>query len=80
MYALCSDCNNLTSARADPAYIDFHKQVATVRAPAARRVLIEPSSLPVSVAPGLVARSVLIGMFAINDRLQESFPALARGL
>lgn len=80
VYGLCSDCNGLTSGRADPAYVDLHHGVARVRSPATRRLLITRNELPVRVAPGLVARSVIAGMFAINDQLQERFPDLARGL
>jgi len=62
----------LTSDKADPAYIDFHKQVSRLWTPSAQRLL--GGTVPARVAPGLVARSVLAGMSAINDRLQENFP------
>jgi hypothetical protein len=80
VYGLCVDCNNLTSGKADPAYLDFHARVAAAWRPSVQRLLVEPGVLPVRVAPGLVARSVLAGMYAINDRLQEHFPELAYGL
>jgi hypothetical protein len=80
VFGLCFDCNNLTSGAADPAYIDFHNAVTRYWSPTMRRLLIEPTAVPAPVAPGLIARSVLVGMFAINDRLQDHFPVLARGL
>lgn len=65
---------------ADPAYADFHRRVAAALSPLARRLLLDANHLPVPVAPGLVARSVLVGMFAINDSLQDMFPDVAEGL
>src|SRR5207302_1953169 len=59
VYGLCRDCNHVTSGRADPAYIEFHNQVARMRRPTVQRLLIEPDALPARLAPGLVARSVL---------------------
>lgn len=76
VYGLCRDCNHLTSDKADPAYIDFHNAVLKLWAPS-QRFLRQPGMVPAPVAPGLVARSVLAGMYAINDRLQELFPELA---
>lgn len=78
MYGLCRDCNHLTSDKADPAYIDFHNQVSKLWTPSAQRLL--QGAVPARVAPGLVARSVLAGMCAINGGLQEHFPGLASGL
>lgn len=80
VYGLCFDCNNLTSGKADPAYLDFHARVIAAWKPSVQRLLTHRGELPVRVAPGLVARSVLAGMCAINDRLQEHFPDLAQGL
>jgi hypothetical protein len=80
VYGLCTDCNNLTSDKADPAYIDFHNQVQRLRRSSLRRLLPLRDMLPARVAPRLVARSVLVGMCAINDRLQEHFPTLAKDL
>jgi hypothetical protein len=80
VYGLCGDCNSLTSDKADPAYIDFHRQVSSLRSPSAQRLMPSPGMVPARVAPRLVARSVLVGLFAINDRLQEHFPDLAHDL
>jgi hypothetical protein len=80
VFGLCHSCNNLTSGAADPAYIDFHNAVTRYWSPTMRRLLTMPTAVPAPVAPGLVARSVLVGMFAINDRLQGHFPDLAQGL
>jgi hypothetical protein len=80
VFGLCADCNNLTSHAADPAYIDFHSAVTRFWAPSVRPLLLEATGVPAPVAPRLVARSILVGMFAVNDRLQELFPELARAL
>jgi len=80
VYGLCRDCNLATSDKADRAYIDFHTRMSFVLQTTTQRLLIDPRQLPVRVAPRLVARSVLAGMFAINDRLHEHFPDLARGI
>lgn len=79
VYGLCEECNYVTSGKADPAYTDFHRQVARVRSFRQHRVFI-PMNVPVRVAPGLVARSVLAGMFAINSALYERATELARGI
>lgn len=77
VFGLCFDCNNLTSGIADTAYIDFYRDVGRFRRPGMRRLLLEPTAKPATVAPGSVAHSLLCGKFALNDRLQEQFPALA---
>jgi len=79
VFGLCFDCNNLTSGSADPAYIDFHTRVAAAWRPSLH-LLTRLGELPVRVAPGLVARSVLAGMCAINDGVQQHFRGLAQGL
>lgn len=76
VYGLCEECNHVTSVKADPAYAEFHRRVTRIHG---RRVLI-PADLPARVAPGLVARSVLAGMFAINSDLYQRAPELARGI
>lgn len=76
---LCEGCNGLSSRKYDQAYADFAAAVST--ALRARTLLLTPSDVPpVSVAPGLVARCVLIGMFAIHPRLRLIAPELARDL
>jgi hypothetical protein len=80
VYGLCRDCNVLTSDKADPAYVDFHRRVQAVLSPGGGRLSLATGGLPVAVAPGLVSRSVLAGMFAINDSLQDMFPDVALGL
>ncbi|MEJ5913126.1 hypothetical protein [Pseudokineococcus sp. 1T1Z-3] len=80
VYGLCAECNRSTSDGPDRAYIDFHFSVMLATAPKVRQLLIEPKVPPVAVAPRLVAHSVLAGMFALNDTLQERFPDLATGL
>lgn len=80
VFGLCFNCKNVSSGAADPAYIDFHNAVTRYWSPTIRRLLVEPTAVPAPVAPGLVARSVLVGLFAINDRLQDHSPDLARGL
>lgn len=76
---LCESCNGLSSNKYDPAYADFAQAVrAALRA---RKLLLAPADVPpVPVAPGLVARCVLIGMFAVHPRLRLIAPQLARDL
>ncbi len=73
--ALCSDCNSLAGGLYDPAYADFAHEVFTRIKPGQRLALP-----PVRVAPGRVARSILIGMFATSPHLRAMFPELADGL
>jgi hypothetical protein len=80
VYGLCEPCNHATHDRADPAYADFHRHIERLLRPAARRLLTPASGLPADVAPGLVARSVLAGMFAVNPDLYDRYPVLARGV
>lgn len=80
VFGLCRDCNVVTSDKPDPAYADFHRRVVAALSPGAMRLRLNPHHPPAQVAPGLVARSVLAGMFAINDSLQDFFPDVARGL
>ncbi|MEV5480038.1 MULTISPECIES: hypothetical protein [Streptomyces] len=78
---LCQDCNNLAGKNYDAAYGDFAARLAVYFG--ARRHLFLPApkpAPPVSVAPGRVARSVLIGMFATTPHLRKMFPGLARDL
>jgi hypothetical protein len=77
VYGLCRPCNQLTSAKEDAAYVDFHQAVERTSGSDLWR---KRHSLPVTVFPGLVARSVLIGMLAIHDGLQDRYPSLARDL
>ena len=78
---LCEDCNNHAGNRYDVAYADFADQVARLSTPAARRLAVIPGEPPCALfAPGLVSRSVLFGMFAINPRLRMLFPELAHDL
>lgn len=80
VYGLCSRCNHSTSDRADVAYLDFHRRLKAALSSTSQRLLLDPRSLPVRLSPGLVARSVLSGLFAVNDRMHEHYPALAAGL
>ncbi|QBR04671.1 hypothetical protein D7Y56_01260 (plasmid) [Streptomyces sp. S501] len=78
---LCRDCNSLAGENYDAAYGDFAGRLAAYFA--ARRHLFLPQAEPappVSVAPGRVARSVLIGMFATTPHLRKMFPDLAYDL
>ena len=78
---LCEDCNNRAGGLYDSAYADFARKVARLSTPVARQLTVIPHEAPgVFFAPGLVARSVLYGMFAVNLRLRLIFPELARGL
>lgn len=78
---LCGECNSLAGARYDGAYADFaHRLLTYVRV---RRHLHLPApdpAPPVRLAPGRVARSVLMGMFAATPHLRQMFPGLANDL
>lgn len=79
--SLCEDCNHLAGRRYDAAYADLAGQFRKYSTPFARGLRSLPNDPPpVSVAPGLVARCVMIGMFAINPRLRLVFPQLAEDL
>lgn len=78
---LCDDCNNRAGSRYDLAYADFASQVRRLSTPIARSLPVLRGEAPAArFAPGLVVRSVLYGMFAINLRLRHLFPELARDL
>lgn len=78
---LCVDCNKRSGRYFDNPYADFAQQVDRLApATAARLTAHRSTAPPVKFAPGLVARSVLYGMFAINPRLRILFPDLAHDL
>lgn len=78
---LCDECNNRAGSLYDLAYADFADQVELLSTPLARSLAVVQGEPPsVRFAPGLVVRSVLYGMFAINLRLRHLFPELARDL
>lgn len=75
---LCTDCNHMSGRLYDAAYADFANQVRKLTNPFARSLrpyLNDPP--PATLAPGLVARCVLVGMFAVHPRLRLIFPDLA---
>jgi hypothetical protein len=78
---LCGECNSLAGARYDDAYADFaHRLLTYVRT---RHHLYLPApnpAPPVRLAPGRVARSILMGMFATTPHLRQVFPGLADDL
>ncbi len=75
---LCERCNNRAGERADRAYADFANRVSFALNTAS--VWVPSGVPPVNVAPGLVSRSVLIGMMAVNPRLRINHPSLAEQL
>lgn len=78
---LCEDCNNQAGSHYDVAYADFASQVGRLSSPLARHLAVVPGEAPaVRFAPGLVARAVVFGMFAVNPRLRILFPNLAADL
>ncbi|SCE34808.1 hypothetical protein GA0115237_1119122 [Streptomyces sp. ScaeMP-6W] len=78
---LCGECNSLAGGRYDAAYGDFARRLRSYTKVARRATLPEPFSAPaVSVAPGLVSRSVMFGMFAISPHLRTLSPGLAEDL
>ncbi|MET8220773.1 hypothetical protein [Streptomyces hirsutus] len=78
---LCQDCNNLAGKNYDTAYGDFAARLTNYFGARTHLLLPAPEPAPpVSVAPGRVARSVLIGMFATTPHLRKMFPGLAHDL
>lgn len=78
---LCEPCNNRAGRAYDQAYADFSDQISRLTSPTARRLQVLPGEAPgARFAPGLVARAVLYGMFAINPRLRILYPDLAHDL
>lgn len=78
---LCARCNSLAGARFDGAYADFADRLEIHARVIERIGLLRPwEPPPVGLAPGLVARSILIGMFAISPNLRIIFPELAGDL
>lgn len=73
--SLCRDCNSWAGARYDGAYSDFAHRLEFATNSAA---LFLPRDVPpVSLAPGLVSRSILIGLMAVNPRIRVNYPMLA---
>lgn len=78
---LCVDCNNLAGRTCDLAYADFARQIRARRSSSLRVPMIQPTEPPLAMfAPGLVARSVLMGMFAIAPQLRVVLPEVAHDL
>lgn len=78
---LCEDCNQLAGRRYDEAYGDFSRALEAVARARNAGFQLPPSDAPhVLLAPGLVSRCILIGMFAIHPRLRQIFPILAEDL
>ena len=77
---LCEACNQFAGRRYDEAYGDCARAL-TIATRARARGLVSPVDVPpVRLAPGLVSRCILIGMFAIHPRLRQIFPAVAEDL
>lgn len=75
---LCEPCNGLAGQRYDVAYGEFAKRLLTHARLDNRLHLLRPWEPPaVRVAPGLVSRSILFGMFAVSPNLRVIFPDLA---
>lgn len=78
---LCNACNQLAGRRYDQAYGDFARALTSANSAQARGLSVPTSHAPpVRLAPGLVSRCILIGMFAMHPRLRHIFPALADDL
>lgn len=76
---LCRDCNSLAGASLDRAYAEFaHSVIRHLGTSSSLQQL--GSAPPVPLAPGLVSRSILFGMHALNPKLRTLFPDLALGL
>jgi hypothetical protein len=78
---LCEPCNGLAGRRCDLASGEFAGRLETFARVGPRLGFLRPWEPPaVSVAPGLVARSIVIGMFAVSPNLRVIFPQLAADL
>lgn len=78
---ICTDCNSLAGAKFDGAYADFSRRLRPfTETPGARLDLNHGSVPPVNVAPGLVSRSMLCGLLAVNPQIRSEFPGLAAQL
>jgi hypothetical protein len=80
VYGLCQDCNGL-QALYDGAYGEFAQALypcwirGDLAIPGGRMEIPEQD-----IAPGAIARSVVIGMFGLNANLRELYPQLAISL
>lgn len=78
---LCNKCNSRAGSHFDKPYADFAVQMSRFTVlPTLGSAIIHAQAPPVRFAPGLVGRSVLYGMFALNARMRELFPELADDL
>lgn len=78
---LCVSCNNLAGRTCDLAYADFARQIRARRSSSLLVPMIRRAEPPLALfAPGLVARSVLMGMFAIAPQLRVVLPEFAHDL
>lgn len=78
---LCGLCSGLAGQRYDLAYGEFARRLLTHARVDNRLRLLRPWEPPaVRVAPGLVSRSILFGMFALSPNLRVVFPQLAADL
>lgn len=80
MRGLCGDCNSLAGLNYDTAYGAFAKALDIYQRSRSHLHLPAAPAPPVRVAPGRVARSILIGMFATTPQLRVTFPGLAADL
>lgn len=77
---LCGPCNSMAGGRYDAAYADFARR-SMPYVGAGRRLAVRAGDTPaVTLAPGLVARTVLYGMHALSPGLRRSFPRMASSL
>jgi hypothetical protein len=80
VYGLCKKCNGI-QALYDPAYCELARALypcwirGEVALPGGRMELPNPQ-----IAPGAVARSVLVSMFGLNANLRMMYPQLAESL
>lgn len=79
-YGLCGSCNGVIQNRWESAYCSFARQLWPL-ATDARVHLPRRITMPdVDVAPGAIARSVLVGCFALESNLRDLYPDVARAL
>ena len=80
VYGLCADCNNLAS-KYDSAYAELARGLRSLWRRGDRLLLPLTVDLPrLQVRPGGVARSLLIGMTALNPNIRATHPGLTDAL
>jgi hypothetical protein len=80
-FGLCHDCNSGVQGKWDPAYGDMAKALSPFALGSRLTLPTGPLATPShEVQPGAVARSVLVGAFALNPQMRVIDPDAAAAL